>query len=70
MADKIQFYPLDIAYKIEKEKPIIYLFGTTSDKKKICVVDENFNPYFFVILKNQDDISIFREKMQNNLLGY
>jgi len=63
MADKIQFYPLDIAYKIEKEKPIIYLFGTTSDKKKICVVDENFNPYFFVILKNQDDISIFREKI-------
>ncbi|MBW2977890.1 DNA-directed DNA polymerase [Candidatus Woesearchaeota archaeon] len=63
MADKIQFYPLDITYKVEEEKLRIYLFGRTTDGKQVCVVDEEFTPYFFVILKNQDNIDLFREKI-------
>ncbi len=51
MADKIIFFPLDITYKIVHNKPVIYLFGRTIDKKQICVIDENFEPYFYVIPK-------------------
>lgn len=63
MTDKIQFYPLDITYKIEEEKPKIYLFGKTVDQKQICILDEKFKPYFFVLLKNEEDIETFREKV-------
>ncbi len=51
MAEKIVFFPLDVTYKIENNKAVIYLFGRTSDGKQICVVDENFEPYFYVIPK-------------------
>jgi len=51
MADKVIFFPLDITYKVEKNKAVIYLYGRTTDNKQICVVDESFEPYFYVIPK-------------------
>ena len=51
MAEKIIFFPIDITYKIENNKAVIYLFGRTLDNKQICVIDQNFEPYFYVIPK-------------------
>jgi len=48
---KFQFFPIDITYKIVEGKPIIYLFGKTTDGKQICVLDDSFTPYFYVIPK-------------------
>ncbi|MBW2986781.1 ribonuclease H-like domain-containing protein, partial [Candidatus Woesearchaeota archaeon] len=48
---KFQFFPIDITYKIVDGKPIIYLFGKTTDGKQICVLDDSFTPYFYVIPK-------------------
>jgi len=62
-ADKIQFYPLDITYKINDEKPVIYLFGRTINNKQICVIDENFKPYFYVFLKDPDELVDFCRKV-------
>ena len=56
MEDKVIFYPLDITYKIEKGKAVIYLYGRTADNKQICVIDENFEPYFYVIPKRGKDV--------------
>jgi len=56
MADKITFFPIDITYKIEHDKAIIYLFGRTSDNKQICVVDRDFEPYFYVIPKKGSEV--------------
>ncbi len=56
MADKVTFYPLDVTYKIEKNKAVVYLFGRTTDNKQICVVDENFEPYFYVIPKKGNGV--------------
>lgn len=63
MADKIQFYPLDITYKVEEDIVRIYLFGKTIDNKQICIIDEDFKPYFYVILKDEDDIESFTKKV-------
>ncbi len=51
-AEKVQFYPLDITYKVEDNKAKIYLFGRTLDNKQICIIDDQFQPYFFVLLKD------------------
>ena len=48
---KFQFYPLDIQYKVIDGKPVIYLFGKTPDGNQICVLDDSFEPYFYVIPK-------------------
>jgi len=53
---KIVFYPIDITYKTENDKPVIYIFGRLVDGKQICVRDENFVPYFYVVSsKNIED---------------
>ncbi len=62
--ETIQFYPLDIIYKVVGNKPHIYLFGRTTNNQQICVIDENFRPYFYVLLKKDDDAELFREKIQ------
>lgn len=49
---KFEFFPLDITYKIVNKKPVIYLFGKTTDKKQVCVLDDSFEPYFYVIPKH------------------
>lgn len=64
MADKIQFFPIDIAYKIENNKPVIYLFGRTRDGKQICVTDENFEPYLYVIPKKAEKLKERLEKVR------
>ena len=53
---KIQFFPLDVTYKIIDEKAVIHLFGITSKGEQICVLDSNFKPYFWVIPKKERDI--------------
>jgi len=57
MTDKIRFFPLDVMYKVIDEKPVIHLFGKTSDNKQICVLYDSFEPYFYVIPKKGFDIS-------------
>jgi len=60
--DKIRFYPLDVMYKVIDGKPVIHLFGRTSDNKQICVLYDSFEPYFYVIPKKGFDIS---EELKN-----
>jgi DNA polymerase I len=61
---KIQFFLLDITYKIIDNKPVIYLFGRTVKGKSICVTDDNFNPYFWVIPRSNADIKKRLEKLK------
>lgn len=49
---------MDVQYKIFNDKPVIYLFGKTTDNQQICVIDENFQPYFYAIVKKEDSEAI------------
>jgi DNA polymerase elongation subunit (family B) len=62
-ADKVQFYPLDITYRIEDNKAKILLFGRTVDGQQLCVVDSDFEPYFYVLLRDENEIASFCEKV-------
>ena len=59
---KIQFYPLDMAYKVRDNKPVIYIFGRAVDGKTITVIDDSFRPYFWVIPKH--DSSEFMKSVE------
>jgi DNA polymerase I len=73
---KLSFYPTDIAYTVKNGKAIIQLYGRTTEGKQICVIDESFEPYFYVVggskkeleVLKQDDYSVMRvEKVKKNL---
>ncbi|MBD3249942.1 DNA polymerase [Candidatus Woesearchaeota archaeon] len=63
LMEKIGFYLMDITYKIEENKPVLYLFGKTREGKQVCVLDRNVEPYFYVLLKDEDNIKNFIEKI-------
>ncbi len=61
MVENIQFFPLDVTYKVRDDKPVIHLFGRTADGRQVLVVDDSFEPYFYVIPKKGVEI---REKLE------
>ncbi len=64
MPEKIQFFPLDATYKVEDGKAAIYLYGRAADGRQICIIDNNFEPYFYVIPKDSINISEKLEKIR------
>lgn len=64
MAEKVQFFPLDAAYRIADGKAVINLYGRASDGRQICIVDGNFEPYFYVIPKDSANIGEKLEKIR------
>ncbi|MCK4670815.1 MAG: ribonuclease H-like domain-containing protein [Nanoarchaeota archaeon] len=46
---QIRFFPLDAEYKIIGNDPVIYLYGRTREGEVICVMDNSFRPYFFIV---------------------
>lgn len=59
---KIGFYPLDIDYE-SGEKVTIKLFGRTTEGKKIELVDDSLQPYFWVTAKKE--LEILKKKIEN-----
>ncbi len=61
---KLQFYPLDITYKVVGNKPRIFLFGRTPENRQICVIDDNFQPYFYIQPIKGEEIEEVAEKVK------
>jgi DNA polymerase elongation subunit (family B) len=64
MPEKIQFFVLDAKYKVNDEKPEIYLFGKTNKGNHIILIDDSFEPYFYVIPKKGNIINDKIEKLK------
>ncbi|MBW3022829.1 DNA-directed DNA polymerase [Candidatus Woesearchaeota archaeon] len=59
----LQFYPIEVTYKIVNNKASIYLFGRTPNNEQVCVVDENFEPYFYVEPKEDENTEFLIRKL-------
>jgi len=64
--EKLQFFPLDVSYKVINNKAVIILAARTIDNKQILIFDENFEPYFYVIPK-KDNV---KEKLEKIKIEY
>src|SRR4030042_1783082 len=45
---RLSFYVVDVNYVIKDGKAVIQLFGRTDDGRQACLVDDRFEPYFYV----------------------
>lgn len=54
---------MDATYKVIDGKAVIHLFGKTEDGKQVCILDGNFQPYFYVIPKKEFDAKEKLEKL-------
>lgn len=46
---QIRFFPLDVEYRMIGNDPVIYLYGRTPEGEVVCVMDNTFRPYLFVL---------------------
>lgn len=60
----IYFYPIDLTYKVVKGKASVYIYGRTREGKQICIVDDDFEPYFYVIPKKGADLNSLMENIK------
>lgn len=82
--EALRFYLLEADYKVINDKAVIHLYGRTMDGKQVCVLDESFEPYFWVInedgaqeqikslriMHNEREVSVARTEFhQKNFLG-
>ncbi len=65
----VQFYPVDATYKVVNGKPQVYLFGRTIAGEQVCVIDQNAEPYFYVIPKKGEDPTQELLQLKNERLG-
>lgn len=49
----IEFCLLDIDYVIEKERPVVRLWGKSKGGKNVLAIDREFKPYFYVDLSER-----------------
>jgi DNA polymerase elongation subunit (family B) len=55
--EKIRFFPMDINYKVIEGKAVLNIYGRTMNGEQICISDSSFDPYFYVIQKEGEEIS-------------
>ncbi|HLC96046.1 MAG TPA: DNA-directed DNA polymerase [Candidatus Nanoarchaeia archaeon] len=54
MPEKLQFFPIDVTYRVNNGKAVIYIAGRTIDGKQVIITDDSFEPYFYIIAKNSE----------------
>ncbi len=59
----VKFFPIDIDYE-DKDELVIRIFGKTMDNKRICVLDYDFKPYFWVIPKKEANLDLLMRRIK------
>jgi DNA polymerase, archaea type len=60
-----EFFLLDVDYVTGSTgRGIIRLFGRTVDEKRVCVYDDHFEPYFYVLPRQKQEIRALMEKLK------
>ncbi|HLD86909.1 MAG TPA: DNA-directed DNA polymerase [Candidatus Nanoarchaeia archaeon] len=64
MAETVKFFPYDITYRVVEGKAHIYVYGRAlDDARRILLIDESFEPYFYAIPKGEEHIEALKEKL-------
>jgi len=69
---KLTFWLLDINYEVKNHKPEVWLWGIDQDGNRILVIDREFEPYFYAVLKENVDAKSVMEgiKARKNELPF
>ncbi|MBI2110020.1 ribonuclease H-like domain-containing protein [Candidatus Woesearchaeota archaeon] len=60
---KLEFFPIDVDSIDREGRSVIRIFGKTSENARVCVVDEDYRPYFHVVV-NPENIKKLLDKIK------
>jgi len=66
---ELVFQVIDCDYTELNNSPLVRLFGKTEDGKTVCAFFENFMPYFYVKVSNEEELMVFLNKNFNSLVS-
>ncbi len=66
---RLRFYVLEGSYRIIDDSPVIQLFGRTEKGERICVTQENFEPYFWILNAKPKEIEGISVKQRDREIG-
>ena len=61
---KLMLYPLEVDYKVVGGRPRFYIFGRTQKGEQICLIDETFRPFFYILI-NHENFDSFVKKIKS-----
>ena len=61
---RLDFWLLDLNHEAHEGRSAIWLWGVTHDNKRVLVIDANFQPYFYLLPKKDQDISQLKKRIE------
>jgi DNA polymerase, archaea type len=58
------FWLLDLNHETHEGKSSIWLWGITHEGKRVLIVDSNYTAYFYLLLKQNQDLEEIRKKLE------
>ncbi|MBI2134146.1 ribonuclease H-like domain-containing protein, partial [Candidatus Woesearchaeota archaeon] len=59
---QLKFYPIDVSYRVIRDIAVLHLFGRAFDGSQVCVIDESFEPYFWMTGADREEIEALSVK--------
>ena len=60
---KVTFWLLDINYEVKDHQPEVWLWGIDKKNRRILVIDREFLPYFYLLIKEDEDPKAILERI-------
>src|SRR6266852_5113755 len=60
---KKEFWLLDLNYEPWEEKPAIWLWGITAERKRVLII-QDYQPYFYLLPKESQNPAKLRERLE------
>jgi DNA polymerase I len=61
---KLDFWLLDLNHEAHEGRPAIWLWGVTHDNKRVLAIDANFQAYFYLLPKKDQNINQLKERIE------
>ncbi|MDH5450763.1 MAG: DNA polymerase II, partial [Candidatus Bathyarchaeota archaeon] len=67
---KTVFWLLDVNYEVKDHKPEVWIWGIDDDDKRILIIDRNFLPYFYLVVKQKENPQPIIETLESLKADY
>ena len=62
---KKTFWLLDVNYEVKNHQPEMWIWGIDDKGKRILIVDRNFEPYFYLVVEEIEDLQAVIEEVRS-----
>lgn len=62
---KKKIWLLDVNYEVKDHQPELWIWGIDNNGKRILIIDQNFLPYFYLVIEEKEKPQVVVERIQS-----